>query len=147
MEPKCQDRSTNFMILSFSLLQTGEKVISSRGIRTIAIVNGPEKYDTLEHSFSSAINEIMNTILEAGFIDVDGKQVKIEMFLGGDYKFLLMVMGICSGATSIHACLWCLIHKLDRLDTSKPLDHYNLGEMKRTPDHIKSMLPLKKNIL
>ena len=42
-------RSTNFMILSFSLLQTGEKVMSLRGNRT-AIVNGPEKYDTLEHS-------------------------------------------------------------------------------------------------
>ena len=130
------------MILSFSLLQTGEKVMSSRGNRTIAIVNGPEKYDTLEHSFSSAINE-MNTVLEAGFTDVDGKQVKIEMFLGGDCKFLLMVMGL-SGATSTHACLWYLIHKLDRWDTSKPLDHYNLGEMKRTLDHITSKLPLKK---
>lgn len=65
------------------------------------------------------------------------------MFLGGDCKFLLMVMGL-SGATSTHACLWCLIHKLDRWDTSKPLDHYTLGEMKRTLDHIKSMLPPKK---
>ena len=113
------------MILSFSLFHTGKKVMSSRGNRTIAIVNGPEIYDTLEHSFSSVINEI-NTVLEAGFIDVDGKKVKIEMFLGGDYKFLLMVMGV-SGATSTHACLWCLIHKLDRWDTSKPLGHYNLG--------------------
>ena len=42
-------RSSNFMILSFSLLQTAEKVMSSRGNRTIAIVNGPEKYDTLFH--------------------------------------------------------------------------------------------------
>ena len=135
-------RSTNFMILSFCLLQTGKKVMSSRRNRTIAIVNGPEKYDTLEHSFSSVISEI-NSVLEAGFIDVDGKHVQVEMFLGGDYKFLLMVMGL-SGATSTHACLWCLIHKLERWDTSKPLDYYNMGEMKRTLDHIKSMLPLKK---
>ncbi|KAJ7369993.1 hypothetical protein OS493_034939 [Desmophyllum pertusum] len=135
-------RSTNFMILSFCLLQTGEKVMSSRGNRTIAIVNGPEKYDTLKHSFSSAINEI-NTVLETGFIEVDGKEVKIEMFLGGDYKFLLMVMGL-SGATSTHACLWCLIHKLDRWDTSQPIEHYLSLEMKRTLAHIKSMLPLKK---
>ena len=42
-------RSSNFMILSFSLLQTAEKVMSSRANRTIAIVNGPEKYDTLFH--------------------------------------------------------------------------------------------------
>ena len=67
--------------------------MSSRGNRTIAIVNGPKKYETLEHSFSSAINEI-NTVLETGFIEVDGKEIQIEMFLGGDYKFLLMVMGL-----------------------------------------------------
>ena len=51
-------RSTNFMILSFCLLQTGEKVMLLRGNRTIAIVNGPEKYDTLKHSFSLVINDI-----------------------------------------------------------------------------------------
>ena len=130
------------MILSFCLLQTGEKVMSSRGNRTIAIVNGPEKYETLEHSFSSAINEI-NTVLETGFIEVDGKEIQIEMFLGGDYKFLLMVMGL-SGATSTHSCLWCLIHKLDRWDTSKPIEHYQSVEMKRTLAHIKSMLTQKK---
>ena len=92
--------------------------------------------------FSSAINEI-NSVLEAGLIEVDGKTVKIEMFLGGDYKFLLMTMGL-SGATSIYACLWCLIHKLERWDTSEPIEYYNSGEMKRTLAHIKSMLPLNK---
>ena len=50
-------RSTNFLILSFCLLQTGEKVMLLKGNRTTAIVNGPEKYDTLEHSFSLVIND------------------------------------------------------------------------------------------
>ena len=130
-------RSTNFMILSFCLLQTGEKVMSSKANRTIAIVNGPEKYETMKQSFSSAINEI-NTVLETGFIEVDGKEIKIEKL-----KFLLMVMGF-SSATSTHACLRCLIHKLDRWDTSKPIEHCQSVEMKRTLAHIKSMLPLKK---
>ena len=104
--------------------------------------NGPEKYDTLEHSFSSAIIEI-NSVLEAGLIEVDGKTVKVEMFLGGDYKFLLLTMGL-SGATSAYACLWCLIHKLERWDTSERIEYYNSEEMKRTLAHIKSMLPLNK---
>ena len=69
-------RSTNFMILSLCLLQTGEKVMSSKANRTIAIVNGLEKYETLKQSFLSAINEI-NTVLETGFTEVDGKEVKI----------------------------------------------------------------------
>ena len=98
-------RNTNFMTLSFCLLQTGEKVMYSRGNRTTAVVNGPEKYDTLKHSFSSTIIEI-NTFLETCFIEVDGKEVQIEMFLGGDYKFLFMVMGL-NAATSTHACLCC----------------------------------------
>ena len=98
-------RSTNFMTLSFCLLQTGEKVMYSRGNRTTAVVNGPEKYDTLKHSFSSTINEI-NTVLETCFIEVDGKEVQIEMFLGGDYKFLFMVMGL-NAAKPTHAFLWC----------------------------------------
>ena len=51
-------RSTKFIILSFCLLQTGKKVMLLRGNRTIAIVNGPEKYNTLEHSFSLVINDI-----------------------------------------------------------------------------------------
>ena len=50
-------RSTNFLILSFCLLQTGKKVML-KGNRTTAIVNGPEKYDTLEHSFSLVVNDI-----------------------------------------------------------------------------------------
>ncbi|CAH3156166.1 unnamed protein product [Porites evermanni] len=34
-----------------------EKVMLLKGNRTTAIVNGPEKYDTLEHSFSLVIND------------------------------------------------------------------------------------------
>lgn len=45
------------MILSFCLLQTGEKVML-KGNRTTTTVNGPEKYDTHEHSFSLVINDI-----------------------------------------------------------------------------------------
>lgn len=55
-------RTTNFMILSFSLLQTGERVMSSRGNRTLCIVNEPEKYDTLKSSMGDVISEINSAI-------------------------------------------------------------------------------------
>lgn len=52
-------RTTNFMILSFSLLQTGDRVMtSSKGNRTLCIVNGLEKYDTLKTSMGSVISHI-----------------------------------------------------------------------------------------
>ena len=118
-------KSANFMILSFSLLQTGDLVMSSKGNRTIAIVNGPEKYETIETSFSEIISDI-NSVDNNGKIKVNDK----ELFLGGDYKFLLMAMGM-SGATSDYACLWCKVQKLFRWDMSKDIAYY-YQELKRT---------------
>ena len=86
-------RTTNFMILSFSLLQTGDRVMSFKGNRTLCIVNGP-----LKTSLGNVISDI-NCIIKNSKIEVDGKEVKIEMFLGGDYKFLLMIVGL-KGASS-----------------------------------------------
>ena len=43
-------RTTHFLLLSFALLQTGSNVMSPKGNRTIAVVNRPEKYDTLNSS-------------------------------------------------------------------------------------------------
>ena len=129
-------RSTNFVILSFSLLQSGTQVMSSKGNRTIAIVNGPEKYETLKSSLGSIINEI-NNVIDHGKITVAGRDLNVEMFLGGDYKFLLMAMGM-KGPTSHYACLWCKVHKLQRWDTTKDLEFYNMGDMKRTLIDIKN---------
>ena len=75
-------RTTNFMILSFSLLQTGDRVMSFKGNRTLCIVNGPEKYDTLKTSLGNVISDI-NCIIKNSKIEVDGKEVKIEIFFFG----------------------------------------------------------------
>ena len=118
------------MILSFALLQTGKNVMSSSGNRTLAIVNGPEKYNTLASSFATVINDI-NSVVKNGKINVDGKDIPVEMFLGGDYKFLLMAMGL-RGATSDYSCLSCKIYRLQRWDMTKDLDYYNTGELSRS---------------
>ena len=55
-------RATNFMLMSFSLLQLNEKVMSSKHNRTFAIINGPENYDTLKTSLSKSFNEINDLI-------------------------------------------------------------------------------------
>ena len=123
-------KTTNFMILSFALLQTGKNVMSSSGNRSLAIVNGPEKCNTLASSFATVINDI-NSVAKNGKINVDGKDIPDEMFLGGDYKFLLMAMGL-RGATSDYSCLWCKIYRLQRWDMTKDLDYYNTGELSRS---------------
>ncbi|CAB4033592.1 Hypothetical predicted protein [Paramuricea clavata] len=75
--------------------------MSSKGNRTNGVVNGPEHYETMETSYSELINDI-NSVNQNGKIEVNDTGVAVELFLGGDYKFLLMAMGM-SGATLDHA--------------------------------------------
>ena len=99
-------RSNNFIILFFNPSPNRRK-----RNKIIAAVNGPEKQDTMEHSFSLATKEI-NSVLEAGSLRVMGKKYELKFFLREYNKFLLMAREL-SGATSTYACLWCLSHKLD----------------------------------
>ena len=105
-------RNSNFILLSFSILQTGESVITAKGNRTLGIVSGSESYHTIKESFQSLFKEV-NDLIATGIITVDGQEVKTEFYLGGDYKFILPMLGI-KGATSNYPCAWCKIHKTDR---------------------------------
>ena len=130
-------RTTNFMMMSFTLLQLNESVMSPKHNRTVAIINGPEKYATLKASLSPFFREV-NELISNGSTTVDGQNVQLEFFLGGDMKFLLMIMGINS-ATADYACVWCKIHKDNRWDTSKPFSHYNEAPQWRNLEEIKKM--------
>ena len=67
-------RRNNFMILFFNPSPNRRK-----GNKIIAAVNGPEKQDTMEHSFSLATKEI-NSVLEAGSLRVMGKKYELKFF-------------------------------------------------------------------
>lgn len=136
-------RTTNFMMFSFALLQAKESVMSSKSNRTVAIVNGPEKYDTMKTSLNFFFQEV-NELIDKQTISIDGKEIKLKFFLGGDMKFLLMIMGLNS-ATADYACLWCKIFKEDRWDTSKPSDYYNKEPLKRDLQEIKRLCHCSKD--
>lgn len=136
-------RSTNFMMMSFTLLQLKEKVMSPKHNRTVAVINGPKKYETLKSSLSDFFTEV-NNLIEAGKISIDGSDFALEFFVGGDLKFLLLIMGINS-AISDFACLYCKVHKDNRWDMSKPQDYYNSDAIKRTIDEIKKLCHLTEN--
>lgn len=135
-------RTTNFMMFSFALLQE-ENVMSSKSNRTVAIINGKEDYITVKTALPSFFQEV-NSLIQRGAIIIDGKEVKLEFFLGGDYKFLLMIMGLNS-ATANHACLWCNVHKQNRWDTSKAFNFYNEEPQMRTLEAINKMRQLTIN--
>lgn len=75
-------RSTNFMMLSFALLQRNKDVMSAKHNKTIAIINGPESYETLQTSLQNLFQEI-NNLIDKEFISIDGDDVKLDFFLEG----------------------------------------------------------------
>lgn len=134
-------RNSNYIILSFSILQKEDQLMSSRGNCTIAVVKGSEDYTTIAESFQDVLQEI-NEVQEVGFVKVGENQIPVELFLGGDYKFLLLIMGL-SGATSHYSCLWCTIHKDRRYDMSKAENYYESSPQKRTLEDLKRCCHLK----
>lgn len=136
-------RNTSFIISSFAFLQGLDDVMSAKGNHSVGVVKGSESYHTLKESFKDIFKEI-NDLNDKKKITVKWKELKVELFLGGDYKFILNMLGL-KGATSHYACSWCKVHKDDRHDMSFDLDHYNSAPLKRTLEELKEMAGNKKD--
>ena len=132
-------RNSSFILMSFALLHSDDEVMAAKGNHTIAVVKGKEDYNTLGKSFADVFKDI-NSLISKKKIEVGGKSLNLEFFLGGDYKFILLMMGL-KGATSHYACVWCKIHKNNRWDTSFNLDHYQSPDLKRS---LKEMFELAR---
>lgn len=130
-------RNSNFILMSFALLYPSQDIMAAKGNHTIAVVNGKEDYSTLKTCFGDVFRDI-NELVNEKKIEIDGKTFNLEFFLGGDYKFLLILLGL-SGATSNHACAWCKVHKTERWEMSYNLEHYNSPELKRTLEELKQL--------
>ena len=137
-------RNSSFILLSFSLLQAGDDVMSAGGNHTIAIVKGSECYNTLRESFGTVFNEINELIQDKQPITINNTSYNLEFFLGGDYKFLLLMLGM-KGATSIYACLWCKIAKTERWNMKFDLEYYNKSPLQRTLQEVLRMARQKGN--
>ena len=70
-----QDKALNF-ILPFHCCSANH---------TIAIVQGPETYETLAASFKEVFREI-NQVQADGSVHINGENIPVELYLGGDYK-------------------------------------------------------------
>ena len=134
-------RNSSFILMSFALLDLGDDVMAAKGNHTIAIVKGKENYETLQESFADVFNEI-NRLNSEKKIEVNDRVINLEFFLGGDYKFILLMMGLKS-ATSNYACVWCKVHKDHRWDTSVPLHHYESSNLERTIKQISELAKKK----
>uniref|UniRef100_A0A1X7T8Z9 Uncharacterized protein n=2 Tax=Amphimedon queenslandica TaxID=400682 RepID=A0A1X7T8Z9_AMPQE len=106
-------RLSSFIILSFSLPSL-DFSLSSTSNYTFAVIKGKESYHLMKEELAPVLVEV-NQIIQRGYLIIKGKRIEINLLLGGDYKFLLMTMGL-KEASSNFACLYCEIHKDKRWD-------------------------------
>ena len=113
-------RSAGMCLMSFSVTSPGARMSKAACHHAVAVVKGQESYTLYNTSFRNIFNSI-NALAASKCLDINGKEMAIDVYLGGDYKFVLMVLGM-AGATSNHACIYCRVHSNDRGDMAKPED-------------------------
>ena len=126
-------RVSNFVVMSYSVL--GEDTASHLEQQTLAIVNCDENYLNLNLSLAPLFEEI-NDLMTAGYLLVNNTHYTIELFVGGDMKFIQILLGLNS-SIAMYACPWCKVAKDRRGDITLPWDFYHSTEQFRTTHEIK----------
>lgn len=99
---------------TYTILNEGTHAMTESGNYVLAIIKAKENYDSVRASLGDLKDE-MEKLKE---ITINGKNYKIEYFLGGDWKFLAMVCGL-GPANQEHDWIWSKCPWKDRWDTSK----------------------------
>lgn len=81
----------NFQVGQFPYVILSCTFFLIEGNHTIALIKGPEDYNTLKDGLKN-VCQAVNEIMEEGQITIDGRRVNLEFYLGGDYK--VSAMGI-----------------------------------------------------
>jgi hypothetical protein len=121
-------------VLSFSVI-SDDLTLSSKDQNVFCIVNCKEDYDNLTLACKPILQKI-ETLYEKASIEVEGKHFDLYILMGGDMKFLQLVLGL-GGSVCNYSCPWCRIHKNQRDDMTKPLDFYHTRGMQRTSQNLK----------
>lgn len=138
-------RKNTFVVVSLTILEEGQKAKTSKGNHILAIIKGKEDYQTLQ----TALEDIRTDIKNVNNINVNGKCIPIQYYLGGDYKFILTALGL-DAACCTYACAWCHVHKLQRYSTtiypSRTIDEIQASAKSKRKEHNASRLPLFPDI-
>ena len=102
------------LLITLTLLDEGSTAYSSDGNHVIAILKEEASYDSLQRG----LEDIRNQVERLTCIEVQGITYNLEYYLGGDWKFLAIVMGIDS-ARSEYPWIWCKCSKEERANMDK----------------------------
>ena len=104
------------IMIAFTIIEDGANPNSPQGNHSIALLNAEENYDDLSKSLEDNRNEIR----DLKSVKVDDNENEIEYFLGADWKFLALCVGI-EAANAKYSCIWCTcpskckLQSLDRI--------------------------------
>ena len=132
-------RKSNFIVMSYATLDGEGSELSAAHNKVVGIVNAPEEFLNLKECFKDLFTEVSD-IQESGSVSTSNGNVPTEIFLGGDMKFISMVLGL-SAATANHACPWCKVHKNHRHDTTNSPAYFNTPPVARTMDELRTQNP------
>ncbi len=107
--------SASYVLLSFSFPSLSTDVLVGSGNHTFAAIRCVEKYRTLEAGLESVFTDI-DELIQLQEIEVNEIKIKLEIILGVDMKFILILLGL-NAAFANYSCIWCYIHKKERLAT------------------------------
>ena len=83
---------------------TDDLTLSSNDQKVFCIVNCKEDYDHIKLAWKPIFQKI-NTLCEITSIEVHGKHFDLNILMGGDMKFLQLVLGL-GGSLCNYSCPW-----------------------------------------
>lgn len=90
----------------------------------------------VQHGSSDEIEQLTT-------IKVDDDEYRIKFFLGADWKFLALVVGIKS-ASAIYSCIWCTCASHERYDVTMAWSLQDKQRDARAIEDIKELAKVKK---
>jgi len=132
----------NLHLVNFTFTLVDEpQAMSVAGNYTIAIFEMSEHYEELK----TGMQDIAKEVNELKAIELDGESYGVELFLGGDWKFLALVCGL-KAANADFSCIWCKCHAHDRWNMDMDWSLSDVSKGARTIEEIKTRMnkPIKE---
>ena len=130
-------RISNFIVVSWSIIED-EQCVSHLHQRVLATVKCEENYTNLEKKNIRTIFQEINDINKDGYTCICSERIDIQLFIGGDMKFIQLILGINSSIAT-YACSWCTVNKEDRGNVALPWDFYHSEKFFRSISEIKNL--------
>ena len=129
-------RGMHILVIAFTLVNVlvEECPNSPRGNHVLALINTTEDYNNIEE----AVQDIADEIQFTDCITINDFTFKIEYFLGGDWKFLAICLGL-KAANACYSCIWCKCPSDERHDLHKKWSLTDAQKGARSVEEIKQL--------